>query len=380
MSGWDVFVRVSFAGNEAWRWVAFFGAVLGALVLGRLARYGLGRLAAVARSRDREFAALFLESLAKSVVLLAAAAGVGVALLLVLNLNEKFRPVAESVCRVFLTAAFGYAVYRLVDLVDHYLGRFAEGTQNKVDDMLVPLVGRSIRITILALVILQVATAVSGRQLTTILAGLGVGGLALALAAQDSVKNFFGSLVILADKPFQIGERVVIGGHDGVVEQVGFRSTRLRRLDGHLVTVPNGELVNATLENIGRRPFIKRVANITITYDTPPEKVAEAVAILKEILADHEGMDPDYPPRVYFSDFNDWSLNIIVFYWYHPPEYWQYCEFTERVNMEILKRFNDAGIDFAFPSQTVFLANDDQRQLAVRMLRDESGDGAGSRG
>jgi len=80
-----------------------------------------------------------------------------------------------------------------------------------------------------------------------------------------------------------------------------------------------------------------------------------ALDIVKELLNEHEGMNPDYPPRVYFNEFNDWSLNIMAIYWYHPPDYWRYMEFSERLNLEILERFNKEGIEFAFPSQTVYL-------------------------
>jgi MscS family membrane protein len=97
------------------------------------------------------------------------------------------------------------------------------------------------------------------------------------------------------------------------------------------------------------------VANITVTYDTSPEKIQRAIDIIKEILNEHEGMDAEFPPRVYFSDFNDWALNILVIYWYHPAEYWDYLAFSERVNFQILERFNAEGIEFAFPSQSLYL-------------------------
>ena len=214
-------------------------------------------------------------------------------------------------------------------------------------------------------VLLHVAHVVSGQEIGAILAGLGLGGLAIALAAQETVKNFFGATVIFAEKPFDIGERINFDGHDGVIESVGLRSTRMRRLDGHLVTIPNGNLAAATVHNIAKRPYIRRLFNIGITYDTPPEKVIEAKAILEDILKDHEGMKEDFPPRVYFNDFKDYSLSFLCIYWYHPPAYWDYMDFSEKVNLEILKRFNEAGIDFAFPTQTVHLAGDPKRPVSI---------------
>ena len=168
-----------------------------------------------------------------------------------------------------------------------------------------------------------------------------------------------------------MGQRIVIDSTDGTVESVGFRSTRIRTLTGHLVTIPNEKLVNTSIENIGKRPHIRWLNNITITYDTPPEKVEKAVSILREILDNHEGMHPDFPPRVYFNGFNDWSLNILMMAWYHPADYWNMQAWQQKICLEILKRFNEEGIDFAFPSQTVYLANDDSRQLKLQMLKGE---------
>jgi len=231
--------------------------------------------------------------------------------------------------------------------------------------MLVPMVRKSLRVTVVILVLVQIAQILSEKPITSIIAGLGIGGLALALAAQDTVKNFFGSVVLFVDKPFEMGDRIVVEGQDGSVEEVGFRSTKIRTLDGHLVTVPNGELANKMIRNIGKRPFIKRIANLSITYDTPPEKVDRAIEIVKEILDGHEGMHPDYPPRVYFNELNADSLNIIVMYWYHPPDYWAYMGFTERFNKEVFRRFAEEGIEFAFPTQTLYLAGDQARPLTI---------------
>lgn len=351
---WKALTEVSVAGNELWRLIVFFGVVLLALVAGRLTRFFMERAAKRYEGGPREYLGVLFKAFARAVILVAFALGLWVGKT-VLSLGEGLQSVLTTVSRVLNSAAIGYAVYCLVDVVDHYLTNLARRTESKVDDMLVPLVGKSIRITILVLVFLQVVQALSDKPITSILAGLGVGGLALALAGQDTIKNFFGSLVIVADKPFEIGDRIIVDGHDGPVESVGFRSTKIRTLTGHQVTVPNSEMVNKTVQNIGKRPYIRRLANITITYDTPPEKVERAIEILKEIIAHHEGMHPDFPPRVFFNDFNDWSLNILMIYWYHPPHYWKYLEFSERVNKLILKRFNEEGIEFAFPTQTVYV-------------------------
>jgi MscS family membrane protein len=170
---------------------------------------------------------------------------------------------------------------------------------------------------------------------------------------------------LLGDKPFELGDRVIVGDIDGPVVEVGFRSTRIRTLDGNLVSIPNGDLANKAITNVGKRPSIRRIMNLGVTYDTPPEKVEKAVEIVKEVLKNHEGVAEEFPPRVYFNDFKDFSLNIFAIYWYHPADWWKYCEFSEGVNIEILKRFNAEGIEFAFPSQTLYLAGDEKRPVVI---------------
>jgi MscS family membrane protein len=256
---------------------------------------------------------------------------------------------------VLFTVAVTFFIYSLVDVVDYAIIHITAKTETKMDDMMAPMVRKSLRVVIVVLALVQIATILSDKPVTSILAGLGVGGLAVALAAQETIKNFFGSLVIFADKPFELGERIKVGGHEGSIEEVGFRSTRIRTLEGHLVTVPNGELANMMIQNVSKRPYIKRVMNVTITYDTSPEKVQEALDILRALLDNHEGMNADFPPRVFFSDFNDCSLNILAIYWYHPPDYWKYLEHANGLNMELLKQYNEAGIEFAFPTQTLYV-------------------------
>ncbi|QYY34703.1 mechanosensitive ion channel family protein [Ruficoccus sp. ZRK36] len=242
----------------------------------------------------------------------------------------------------------------------------------------------------------------------TLLAGASVSGLAVALAAQSTLKNILGSIMIVLDKPFVIGNRVKIKSFDGVVEEIGLRSTRLRTLDGHLVSIPNDELSCTDIENVSSRPYIKRVFNVSLTYGTPPEKIYEAIEIVNAILAlpadkaaeapgratpvptdsadteEAQPLDanttpvegeshadeapgtqpsnepihnPDFPPRVFFNELMADSLNLIVMYWYFPAEYWEYLEHATWVNSELVRRFNAAGIDFAFPTQTVMLEN-----------------------
>ena len=278
---------------------------------------------------------------------------------------------ARRIADIVGTVALIWFIYRLVDVVDVRLRAWAASTESTVDDILAPLIGRILRISIVIISGMMIVQNLTDIKIGTLLASLGIGGLALALAAKESISNFFGTLTILFDKPFQLGERIVIDSYDGVVESVGFRSTRVRTLTGHLVSIPNEKAINSNVENIGRRPHIRWMTNITITYDTPPRKVERAVLHIQEILENHEGMNEAFPPRVYFNGFNDWSLNIAVFAWYHPPDYWAYQAWLQKTCLEIMRRFESEGIEFAFPSRTVYLAADERRQLKLQMLQGE---------
>lgn len=350
------------AGNSLLRISVFFAIILGSLVIGKILQAVLRKSSVRLETAGRPVMASFIGAVARAIVFLAFTVGLSQAIAL-LYLDPAVAGALSTAASVLFTVAVGWIIYSMVSVVEAILKKGAAKTESKMDDMLVPMVVRSLQVTIVVLILVQIATIISNQPITSILAGLGVGGLAIALAAQDTVKNFFGSLLILADKPFEIGDRVNIDGHDGPIEKVGFRSTRLRTLDGHLVTIPNGELANKTIHNIGKRPYIRRVFDVGVTYDTAPDKIDTAIKILKELLDNHEGLNPEFPPRVFFADFGAFSINIRVIYWYFPPNYWDYVAFSEDLNGKILRRFNDEGIEFAFPSQTLYLAGDDNRPI-----------------
>ena len=357
-------VEFEIIGNKLWRIFALFGIILIAFLIGKITKHILQKSAIQFEGMERPITAITMNSIARGVVFLFAAIGISTGLLF-LDLATKVAEVSKTVSAIFLSISIGYLLYWLADVPSVWFAKMATKTKSKLDDMLVPIVRKSLRTTIIILVLVQIAQTLSDKPITSIIAGLGIGGLAIALAAQDTIKNFFGSVILFIDKPFEIGNRIVIDGHDGPVEEVGLRSTKIRTLDGHLVTIPNGELVNKSIQNIGKRPYIRRIANLTITYDTSPEKVERALAIVKELLNNHEGMHEDLPPRIYFNDFNADSLNILVIYWYHPPDYWDCMAFTESFNKVVFRRFNEEGIDFAFPTQTLYLAGDPSRPLTI---------------
>lgn len=352
-------------GNAIWRFLVVLLVVLVTIAAGRMAQYFINNYAL---RRDEKHGVkvttLFLRCLTKPISVALFALGLFVCKMFLVFGDEGISIVIEGywmkIVQALTAIALAYAFYRLVDIIEYYLECWTSKTQTKLDDMLVPVIRKALRITIAIIAALWIADGILGAEIRAILLSAGVGGIAVALAAKDTIANFFGSVTIFADKPFQIDELVKVGEHYGPVEEVGFRSTKIRTLEGHLVTVPNSVIANTAVENVGRRPFIRRTSNITITYGSGHKKAQKAVEIIKEVLAEvsEVNADSERPPRVYFSDFNDWSLNIYMSYWVKPADYWVYQKVNERVNLEVMKQFEAAQIEFAFPSQTLYLKKD----------------------
>jgi small-conductance mechanosensitive channel len=191
------------------------------------------------------------------------------------------------------------------------------------------------------------------------------GALAIGVGfgSQALINNFIGGLIMLAERPVRLGERIIFGGTDGVVEDVGFRCTKLRTSSDHLLTIPNSTLVNESIENIDRRRTIRRKLNIAVTYNISRAALAGAVDSVRNILEEKEIRERIHPiigfeefsPKVFFSDFAAESLNIQVVYWYAPADWWGYMEHCQRVNFRIMEEFERMGIDFAFPSKTSYV-------------------------
>jgi len=265
-------------GNAIWRFGLVLLVVLAAMAAGRIVQFAINSYAKrLAKKRGQSPLTLLLKALANPIYVAIFAAGVFFAKVPLFFDDETGIRTAISagwitIARVTLAVAAAYGLYRLVDVIEYYLNRLVGKTETKLDDMLVPIVRKALRITIAIIAILLISESILGTNIKSLLLSAGVGGIAVALAAKDTIANFFGSITIFTDRPFQMGELVKIGEHLGPVEEVGFRSTRIRTLQGHLVTIPNSVIANSNVENIGRRPFIRRTSNITITYDSGQAK------------------------------------------------------------------------------------------------------------
>lgn len=276
-------------------------------------------------------------------------------------------PVVESFMSkgfaIIVAVTITYTLLKFLDLLLTFWHRRISSEADKAfNDQLFPIIRKSLKAFVVVVATLVTLSNI-GVNITAAIASLSIGGLALGLAAQDTVANMFGAVAILLDKPFRIGDRIQLDAVDGMVESIGLRSTRVRNLDGHLITVPNKTMGNATIINITRRPNIKTVMNIGVTYDTTPEKLRRALDILREV---YKANPKTADLIISFNKFADYSLNILVVHWWDSTDFKNYLAGMQELNLQIKERFDAEGISFAFPTQTLHVKQDSDWKLASR--------------
>ena len=244
--------------------------------------------------------------------------------------------------------------YKLVDILSSYLERMADKTASTLDDQLVPLVRKTLKAFVIVIGSLFVLKDGLQVDIVPFLTGLSIGGLAFALAAQDTIRNFFGSVMIFIDKPFQVGDWITSGEVDGTVEEVGFRSTRVRTFRNSLVYIPNGKIADATIDNHGLRKYRRFYTTITITYDTPPEVIEVFVEGLKELVRNHPKTRKDYY-NVYLNNLSAYSLDVMFYVFFEVPTWPEELKTREDLILGIIRLANKLGVRFAFPTQTLHM-------------------------
>jgi MscS family membrane protein len=255
-----------------------------------------------------------------------------------------------SVYYFIISIGFTWLLVRLVDaFIEQYLLPLAERTESDFDDQLLPIVRKGAS-TVLWILGVIVALNNAGYNVSAIIAGMGIGGLAFAMAAKDSISNIFGGFTIFTDKPFKINDRIKISGFDGTVVEIGIRSTRLKTLEGRIVTIPNSKFTDGLVENVSVEPSRKVVMNLGLTYNTTPDKMEEAMNILSQIHVSMPALEEQ--SNVAFTDFGDFSLGITFIYYIKKGA--DIFSVKSAMNLNILKEFNNANIEMAFPTQTIY--------------------------
>jgi MscS family membrane protein len=350
----DILPGVYF-GNSVLDYTMALGIVLASIVIGKVVYYltnnWLRKLTGKTKSKLDD---LLIDSLEEPLVFLIFIAGLYLAST-TLTLPESIKEWSTEIVTALVILDAVWVIIRLVDIaVNHYIKPLTDKTSTYLDDQLLPIVRRGLKAVAVIIGVLTVM-GTFGVNVTAVVAGLGIGGLAVALASKDTVENMFGAFAILLDKPFSINDRVVIDGITGDVMEVGLRSTRIRTLDNTELYIPNTKVVTSNIENISRpdRSLVV-LSTISVTYDTELRKLREGMDAVRMILRETEGVSGEYTPTIVLKEFGSSGMNILVKYW--VEDYEDRLLVMDRVNQRIKEEFEKAGIEFAFPTQTIHIA------------------------
>jgi MscS family membrane protein len=344
------FLNNDFYGNTIQDWAISFGIIVAALIIGKILYWIIGKFVkkAAAKTKSR-LDDLLVDKLEEPVIY---------GLIIIgfywgfqrLSFGEGVDNFFKHVFIIIIALNVTWLFVRVVDsLIEEYVMPVVSRSESDLDDQLMPIIRKTVKAAMWALgVIIGLNNA--GFDVTALIAGLGIGGLALALAAQDTVKNIFGGLMVFIDKPFKITDRIKVNGWDGTVEDIGVRSTRIRTLEGRLVTMPNGQFSDNAVENVTLEPSRKVKVNLGLTYETSPDNMEKAIQMLKDIAANNNSIEKDV--LVAFNSWGDFAMGILFIYYIKSQE--NNLEVQTEMNMQILRQFNDAGLEFAYPTQTIY--------------------------
>lgn len=273
----------------------------------------------------------------------------------ILNLPIGYADFLSKVILVLQPLMFAAIAYQLTELLSDIFEKIALKTKSTVDDHLVPLVRKTMKIIVVILGGMYIINNL-GYNITPLLAGASIGGLALALAAKDALSNLFGSVTIFADQPFEVGDWIKFNGMEGTVEEVGVRSTRIRTFYNSQISVPNGKLTNSEIDNMGRRKFRRYSTQLSITYDTPPDLIDAFVQGLRDIVSEHPNTRKDYF-QIHLNDFASSSINVLFYIFFDVPDWAMELKARGEIISKIIHLAEKLGVRFAFPTQTVHVEN-----------------------
>ena len=359
--------RYEIIGVALWQFVAAFLFVLLGFVLKKVSDY-LFKTKLIPLLRRTPYDVDHLSAEAASApcgVLLLLLGLCGAFAALLLRTEPNVRGFVFGVMKVLVAADVIWFVFRVIDVADRYLLRMAARTESTLDDQLVPVIRKALKVTVGVVGFVWVVQLL-GYRVSSLLAGLGVGGLAVALALQDTLGNFFGSVFIFLDRPFVVGDWIKVGDVEGIVEEVGFRSTRLRTWPATLVSMPNKTVAAATIDNWSKMPK-RRVSQIVgVTYETTADEIERAVDAIREIVANDEGVDKEFIV-VQFTDFGESSLNILLYYFTVATAFADHLVTKQRINVAVMRKLDEMGLSIAFPTRTVYFEGQVAEDMARRI-------------
>ena len=350
-------LETTFYGNTIFAWMKALAIIVAAMIIGKTVYWLFQNIARRLTSKtDTRLDDIILDMIEEPIVVILTVFGFGIGVGTLTFESERVSGFIANTMTAAITLSVAWLFARLIDsLIQEYLLPLTEETESDLDDQLLPILRKGAKLGIWIVGII-VALNNAGYDVAALLAGLGVGGLALAIAAQDTVANVFGGATIFADRPFVMGDRVRVGGYDGVIREIGIRSSRLETRDGAMVTMPNNQFTSSAVENVSTGIGRRIVTTLGLTYDTTPEQMERAMEILREIAAANEGLSDDV--KISFSSWGDFAMGIRFAIFVKPEAHFRNTE--NAVNLEILKRFNAEGLEFAYPTQTLYNISADQ--------------------
>ena len=351
----EEFFTQEFYGNTIGQYLIAFSIIVGSIVVGRILFWLVAKFVErLTRKTKSKLDDIIVEKSKSPVIFGIVIWGIWFGIH-TLTIGPELDRIMSRIYYVLVIFNISWMIIRLLDaLIEEYLVPLVRSSSGDLDDQLLPVIRQGIRATLWTIAVI-VALNNAGYDVGAVLAGLGIGGLAFALAAQDTVSNLFGGFTIFADKPFRVRDRIDMDGYDGVVEEIGLRSTRLRTLDGRIVTIPNSSIANSAVTNISSEPSRKVINTLGLTYDTSAKQLKRAMEILQNLTAPNEKLEKE--TIITFQSFGDFSLNIRFVYFIKKEleitDEEEYNLIISGVNLQILEAFNAEGLDFAFPTQTI---------------------------
>lgn len=344
------FLNTTYYGNTIQAWLISLGIILFVVLLGKVVYWLFSKIIKTITSKTRsKLDDIIVDLIEEPIVFMLIATGIWFAFTL-LTLPAAFSTAIDNSLHIILAILIGWLAVRLFEaFYESILLPWSEKTENDLDDQLMPILRKGIRMVIWSMAIV-IGLNNAGYNVGAILAGLGIGGLALAMAAKDTVSNIFGGFTIFADQPFRINDRVKIKGYDGTIVEIGVRSTRLRTLEGRIVTIPNSTFTDAPVENVSQEPSRKIKLDLGLTYDTTPDQIELAMETLKEII--HKNASTEEKVIVAFNAFGDFAMNVMCIYYIKKGE--NISDVQTQINLEVLRQFNANKLEFAFPTQTIY--------------------------
>ena len=324
-----------------------------AILAGAALAFGLRWLVARSDAECRRMRWQFVAALSGPVILMAVSGVIFLFLLPVLHSLPELYPLDARLFFTWITLLAARAGFQLITLLDVKMRAFAKRPDNSLDSLMVDITRKLLKIVLAVVTVLFIGQSIFQLNITTLLAGAGVVGLAVAFASRETLSNFFGTLVIILDRPFRIGDRVQIGDVNGLVQSVGMRSTRVITANESVFSIPNSRIAEQPIENISNRGVIRYTLVLGLDYATSAEQLQQAMTILREITTDFKGKDqPQYFPRIFFEEFGASALNIRVIMWLKTTSFDREEQLRTEVNLTILQRFNEAGLSLAFNTVT----------------------------